>query len=191
MSLIEELNFTREEVLSKLCERVYRDTFNIREDGEDPDFDIENRIRREMNEAIAKGISEAVRKLAGELVVPRIDEMIRGLVIQKTNSYGEKKGETTTFIEYLIAAADKYMTEEVNSSGQSVSESRSSSYDFKKAGTRVAYMIDKHLQFNIETAMKQALADANLSIAKGLNEAVRIKLNEVLQSVKVGVTVSK
>ncbi len=35
MSLIEDLNFTREEVLDKLCERVYRNTFGGSERNRD------------------------------------------------------------------------------------------------------------------------------------------------------------
>jgi hypothetical protein len=43
-------------------------------------------------------------------------------------------------------------------------------------------MIDKHLQYSIETAMKQMLADANSVLVGGMAEAVKVKLNELRDS---------
>jgi hypothetical protein len=113
--------------------------------------------------------------------------MIDNLVLQKTNSWGEKVGKSVTFVEYLIEQAHGYMTEKVDSSGKTKEES--GGYSFSGTQTRVAHMIHRHLHFNIETAMKEALATANGSIIKGLEETVKLKLAEILAVLKVTVKV--
>ncbi len=77
------------------------------------------------------------------------------------------------------------MTEKVDSSGKTKEES--GSYSFSGTQTRVAHMIHRHLHFNIETAMKEALATANGSIVKGLEETVKLKLAEIAKALKVTV----
>jgi hypothetical protein len=190
MSLIDELKFTREEVLEKLCERIYKDTFNIREDGEEPDFDIENRIRSDMNKAIVGGIDAAVKKIGAELIDGKVESLVRGLTIERTNEYGERKGGTTTFVEYLVNRAENYMTEKVDYNGCSKSEARDS-YNWSGHSTRIAHHIDKHLQFHIEAAMKTALANANSTIAAGITDAIKLELEKILKTVKASVSIAK
>jgi hypothetical protein len=48
-------------------------------------------------------------------------------------------------------------------------------------------MIDKHLHFSIESAMKSAVSNANSAIVGGLEETVKIKLAEIAKSLKVTV----
>jgi hypothetical protein len=79
------------------------------------------------------------------------------------------------------------MAEPVDFKGSARAECRDS-YSWKASTTRVAYLVNKHLQYGIETAMKQALQSANGKIADGITEAVRMTLTEILTSVKATVT---
>lgn len=139
---------------------------------------------------IAEVVKERVNKRADMLfsdhVAPKIDELIENVTIQRTNQWGEAKGQSMTFIEYLTQAAENYLREVVDYEGETKDESHSSYW--KKSGTRVSYLVHKHLQYSIETAMEGALKTANDSIVEGLAGAVKIKLGEVREKLNVKVT---
>ncbi|WP_091738867.1 hypothetical protein [Phenylobacterium immobile] len=79
------------------------------------------------------------------------------------------------------------MTEGVNSQGQSRADQKRAgrdSYNFKDETTRVAFLIDKRLNEEIEKAMKLALATANDAITNGLKSAVAFELNKINAKLK-------
>lgn len=183
---LELLGFTREELQDRVVTRLC-DSLMHTESGDDEGrcFIGDSDFARKLNEQVKKLIDAEVVTLADKHVKPHIETMFADLVMQETTKWGEKKGEPLTFIEYLTKRADAYYTEEVNHSGKTKSED---SYNWTRATTRGAYMIDKHLQYSIETAMKNALANANSAIVGGLKDAVTIKLEEVAKALKVSVT---
>lgn len=140
----------------------------------------------ELRDAVERIIGETVNKVADEELRPWAEGQIEAVVMQRTNEWGEKRGEPMTFREYLIHRAESYLLELVNYEGKSRVESRDS-YGFKESGTRIAHMVDKHLHYHIESAMKAAVAEANSQIAAGIQETVRIKLAEISQALKVEV----
>jgi hypothetical protein len=109
--------------------------------------------------------------------------MVEGIVLQRTNEWGEKTGKSVTFTEYLVERAEAYMTEKVDYQGRSKAEVRDS-YGWKPNQTRIVSLIDQHLQYGIATATEQALKSANERIAEGIKDAVAMKLQEVLAGVK-------
>jgi len=58
-------------------------------------------------------------------------------------------------------------------------------YGWSPRSTRIVYLINSHLQYSIETAMKNALATANKSIVGGLEAAVKIALQDAQAKIKV------
>lgn len=140
----------------------------------------------DLNGLVQKMLDAKVEELGDTHVKPLIESRLESLVLQQTNAWGEKVGKPVTFIEYLVRRADAYMTEEVDHNGKSKDQER---YDWRKHSTRVVYMMDKHLQYSIDAAMKQALASANSSISKGIAEAVKIALAETQAKLKVEVKV--
>lgn len=182
------LGITEEQLIDRIVETTVQrllTTVGLDEDG----FEIESdsRLVRNLNELVKKLIDAKVEQLGDQYVKPVIAAGIESLVLQQTNAWGEKTGQPVTFIEYLVQRADAYMTEPVDYNGKAKGEG--SSYDWRKHTTRVSHMIDAHLKYSIEVAMKQALADANASIAKGIAEAVRIALANVQEKLKVEVKV--
>jgi hypothetical protein len=183
---LEALGISKEELTEKLLDRLVEDFTT------EPAWDSEDgaayRKRSTMSDQITKQIREhidaEVQRLGDQHVLPRVTEIIEGLVIQTTNAYGEKRGEPVTFIEYLIQSADAYMREEVDYNGKTKAQE---GYNWRKHSTRITYMVDRHLHHSIEAAMKKALADANSSIVGGLEAAVKHALKEATDKLSVTV----
>lgn len=184
---IEELGFTKEElqqrVIDQLCSQVLS---GVTRDDEGNEIEASSKFARELNARIEKHITETIGAIAEKHVLPNVTSFIEGLILQETDKWGQKKGQPVSFIEYLTQRADAYMREEVSYDGKA--KGQSDSYSWRAASTRIGFMVNSHLQYSIQTAMKEALENANSSIAKGLEEAVKIKLKEVADSLNVKVT---
>lgn len=180
-----DLGITPEEMRELIIERA-ADKIAAQALGDDYDQDIETRVERKVRGAMDAAVAFAIDKAIAAHVDPFISGELEKIVFQRTNEWGEKKGEPQSFREYIIARADAYLTEPVSYEGKSKSEA--GGFSWAKSTTRVAFMVDKHLQFHIESAMRAALADANSKIAGGLNEAVKHALAEASAKLKVAVT---
>ena len=143
-------------------------------------------VSRKANELVRSAVNAKVQALGDEHVNPIIDRMIDGIVLQETNRWGEKVGESKTFVEYLVERADAYMTEPVNWSGQTKEEARKKGDRWTGEAPRLTHAIDRMLANSIEKAMQTIIADANKVLEEGLRTAVEIKLREVVQKVQVG-----
>lgn len=185
---LEALGITPEELINRIVDKATGDlltsvSYNYDNDEE---FTTQSTLAKKLDKKIKDHIDAKVSELADKHILPRVTEMIENITIAKTNTWGERTGEKYTFIEYLTKCAENYMTAEVNYEGKT--KDQTSGYSFTKSGTRVAVMIDKHLHYSIETAMKNALAQANSTIATGLQGAVKIALENATEKLKVAVT---
>lgn len=185
---LQALGFTQEElqqrVVDQLCERL---TKTVSVDDEGGEHWRDSDVARKLNEAVIKRVDAAIEQIAAKHVLPNVSTFLEGFCLQATNSWGEKTGQPITFIEYLVKRAEHYITEKVNYDGKAKDEDRYSSSSWHGTQTRIAFMINSHLQYSIETAMKKALAEANGHIVKGLEETVKIKLKEVSDALTVAV----
>lgn len=183
---LETLGLTKEDIQDRIIERLCSNILSgkgYEEDGEE--YYEDSQFKKKLEERLQAHINATVSALADKHVLPNVTQYVENLTLQQTNKWGEKVGAQVTFIEYLTQRADAYMREEVSHEGKSKEES--GGYSWSKATTRIAYMVNRHLQYSIETAMKQALATANSAIAKGIEEAVKIKLQEVVGGLQVAV----
>lgn len=186
---LKAIGITEADLVDRVVDQLVHNILYSRgSDDEGKEFRFASTTKKELDARIVSLINEKVTAIADEHIKPNVNAMIEGIVIQKTNQYGEKDGKPVTFIEYLVGRAERYMVEEVNSEGKSKAES-GDSYNWRKAGTRVAMMLDKHLHYSISTAMEQALKSANSQIATGIAETVKIKLNEIVGRIKTDVKV--
>jgi len=185
---LEELGITKEDlqerVIERCCEMLLSEVSY--DENESPRI-ISSSFERKAKEQIKKIIDEKVTEAGDKHVLPFVAKMIENTVLQKTNEWGEKTGTPISFIEYLVQRAEVYMTQQVDYKGEE--KTNSNSYNWSGRSTRVAYMINKHLHYAIETAMKKALANANSQIAKGIEEAIKVNMELVLKNVKCAVTV--
>lgn len=139
-----------------------------------------------MNEAQARvvaAINAKVDAIAAAHILPRVEAMIEGLVLQQTNQWGEKKGEPVTFVEYLIERAEQFIKAPVDFEGKA-KDDKGYCGSWKPSTSRIAFMIERHLQYSIETALDTVLKDANSKLAEGIEQAVKIKLNEISLALK-------
>ena len=185
---LQALGFTQEElqqrVIDQLCAHLTK-TVSIDDEGEE--HWRESDMGRRLNQAVIKRVDAAIEKIATEHVLPNVSTFLESFCLQATNHWGEKTGQPITFIEYLVKRAETYITEKVNYDGKGKDDDRYSSSSWNGTQTRIAYMINSHLQYSIEAAMKKALAEANGHIVKGPEETVKIKLKEVSEALTVAV----
>lgn len=190
MLSLEELGLTTEQVQERVVETIAdRLMSGYSSDDDGRSYEIDSQFGRKMKEEVQRRIDTTCAAFCEKHILPHVNQYIENLTIQKTNAYGERKGEPQTFVEYLVATAENYLTENVDSSGKSKAESDSYSWSGKQ--TRISQMIHHHLHYEIETAMKQAVGNANASITEGLKTAVAIKLNEIAQRLQVSVNTGR
>lgn len=140
---------------------------------------------RMLEEKVRAKVDQSVEEIAGRNVLPNVAAFIENYCLQETNRWGEKTGQAMTFTEYLAQRAEHWITEPVNYNGKTKAED---GYSWSKAQTRIAYMIDKHLQYSIKIAIDAALKDFNSTLSGGLTATVKAQLDEALNkmNVKVG-----
>lgn len=183
---LQSLGFTKEELQNRVVDQVSKSILsNVGWDDEDGNYDVDSKFTKTIKTRVLKHIDDTINALAEKHVLPNVAAYIENLTITETNHWGEKKGTTVTFIEYLTQRAEAYMQERVNHSGKGKGED---SYSWTGAQTRITYLVNTHLHFSIERAMKDALQIANSAIAKGIEETVKVKLGEITAGLKVAVT---
>jgi hypothetical protein len=189
---LQDLGLTQEEILDAVVTKVADELLQKHgietdeETSEEYETTTPTPFTKTLDQLIRDKIDNTVKALADKHILPRIGETIETLVLQKTNQWGEKVGESVTFVEYLTQRAEAYMTEAVNFEGKT--QSQNSGYSWNKSGTRIQYMIDKYLQYTVEQWAKNALMLANKSIVEGLNKAIQSKLEEVLNTLRIQAT---
>jgi hypothetical protein len=184
------LGLSRSELQELVVARLCADVTTTRTYDEDGDeCTVESSLRRDLAKAVREAIDAKVEAIAEEHVLPRVAELVEGVTLQATNRWGEKRGEAKTFIEYMTERAVEYLNEKVNYDGKSRAESRSSYFEGEQ--TRITYLVHKHLQYSIETAMKKAYKPANEQIAEALKKTAEIQLRQIADKLKVSVTTGR
>ena len=186
--LLAQIGLTQEELQERVVNRIVDAVmYSHLADDEERGHAIESQFRRQIQEHAESAIDKAVTAIGDKFVVPAMKEYIETFTLQETNTWGEKTGKKLTFIEYLVKRAEAYSQEQVDSSGQTKQESRDSYW--KPSTTRVSYLIDKYLHYQIDIAMKTVIGDANKLIVGGLEKAVKASLAEIGARLKVEVKV--
>lgn len=185
---LKSLGFTQEELQERVVERIVESvmTDRVYSPDDDREYDRHSQFREDLKKRVKARIDEKIDELAQKFVLPNVAEYIENLTLQQTNQWGEKKGQSITFVEYLVQRAEAYMQEKVDFQGRSKEEA--GSYSFSGTQTRITHLVHQHLHYNIEKAMKDALNIATGEIARGLHETCRLKLNEIAAGMKVAVT---
>jgi hypothetical protein len=186
---LESLGFSQEElqtrVIEKLCQDILR-SVGFDYDG-DREVDVDSQFSKTVEKRTKEHIDATINALAEKHLLPNVTTFIENLTLQATTQWGEKRGEKITFIEYLTQRAEAYMSEQVNFEGKSKGES--GGYSWSGTQTRITHLVNKHLHYSIEMAMKNALQIANSAIAKGIEETVKLKLAELSNTLSASVQV--
>lgn len=188
---LESLGITQEQlqerVVASIADRIMSTVeCATDEDGEPYENKVPSKIADQLKAVVKSRTDAAIQEIADKYILPNAAQYIENVRFQMTNQYGEPKREPETFREYLSRKAEYYLTDKVNSEGKSKDEN--TGYSWSPTQTRIAHMIHQHLHYQIETVMKQAVGNANVSIANGIQEAVKLKLAEIANALKVSVT---
>lgn len=183
---LEALGITADEltnrIVDKCVEQLMTDV-NFDEDGDE--WRGRSRLAEQLDKRIKQQINDTVNALAEKHVLPNVSAYVENLTLHATNKWGEKKGQTVTFIEYLTQRAEDYMQEKVNYEGKAKDEA--GGYSWNGTQTRITHLVHQHLHYSIDSAMKSALQIATSGIAAGLQETCKTKLAEIAQKLKVEV----
>lgn len=183
---LEALGLSRDEIIDRMVDRLAEKM--LRENVMDDDGDLvdvsHSPFAQAVHGRVMAKIDQAVEEIAARNVLPNVASYVENLSMQETNKWGEKTGQKLTFTEYLVKRAEAWITEPVDYQGK---PKGTDSFSWRARGTRISHMIHEHLDYQIQTAIKQALAELNSKVAKGLHETVRIQLSEVLEKLKVEV----
>jgi hypothetical protein len=185
----EALGLTKEDLQERVIERIVEKsllTLSFADPESDDTVQVPSVLSKQIDKRIKEHIEATINALAEKHILPNVSQYIENLTLQKTTEWGEKVGKPMTFLEYMIQRAEAHIQEPVDRSGQTKEQA---GYNWSKSTTRIAFLVNSHLQYNIETAMKQALTTANAAIVGGIEQAVKIKLDEVAKSMKVNVAI--
>lgn len=184
------LGFTNEElqerVIDRICEQLLTGIDSDPDSGDE--YQVASTFRRGIDNRVKAKIEETINAIAEREVLPNVTTYIESLVLQETNSWGEKRGNPVTFREYLVQRAEAYMQEKVDFQGKSKAEA--GGYSWNGTQTRITHLVHQHLHYSIESAMKDAMKAATGSIAIGITETVKTKLAEVSAKLKTEVKIA-
>lgn len=186
IELGEALGMTPDQVIDRAIERLVGGSVEEYFDWDDgPTRRTKpSPLAAEVESRVQAAIDAAVDKLAEETVVPKAEELIRGFVIQKTNGYGEAKGEPVQFTDYLVKRAEDWLNEPVNYNGQAKAQVRYGD-TWRADTTRFAAMMDRHIGSSLSIAIEKIYKAADEQVAGGLKKAVLEKLAELTSDIKI------
>lgn len=187
MLTLAELGLSKEELQERVIERIADQLLSEKICGEDGIASLTtSSFQLSLHARIKSHVEATISKLADETVLPNVSKYIEDLCLQETNKWGETKGAALTFREYLVSRAEYYLREPVNYEGKTKEET-GSSYSFSSAQTRITYLVHKHLQYTIESAMKDAVKNVTGVMSGALAETCKIRLQEIVSSLKVNI----
>lgn len=189
---LEALGITKEEVQNRVIDRLVEHALNDTYlDWDDESGETENgrpsKFATKLRDEVQTRVDAAIAEIAEKHILPNAAQYIENVTFQPTNRWGERKAESMTFREYLAKRAENYLTEHVSYDGYSEEECHSRGRSFNKSQTRIAHMVHEHLHFEIDRIMKAAVQTANSAIAQGIQETVKIKLEEITKGLKISV----
>lgn len=186
------INLSEAELQERVVRECVRSLFYTEGiDDESRTVERQSGFRRAMADAVREAINRKVDEIAEEHIGPMIGMMVEEISLQETNRWGEviKGTKALTFKEYLVQRAEAYMRELVDYEGKPVQER--DRHARRGVQARVAHMIESYFHHQIEQAMRTALENANASIVNGIQETVKLKLEEIAKKLKCSVHLGK
>jgi len=174
------IKLSKDDIIEGVIERVFREVMVaevIHDEYGDEVRTTKSKFADMLQERIIERTDKAIDSIALKHVFPDFESLVEQFKIQPTNAWGEPQGEGSTFLEYLTKCARDYLQEPVNYKGNP--KSKSDSYGFNAKTSRLAFMIDEYLQYQIENAMKEVMKDGNKALIEALKKALMIKLSEI------------
>lgn len=175
-NILETIGLTKEEMADRVAERIANSL-------------IEERIFADALRKKVEGlVGESIEKIALQHVAPDFPALVETMLLQNTNRWGESKGAPLTFREYLTEKAEEFLREPVDMDGKT---KRDGGSFYGATTSRVMYMIHKHLHHEIGRTIEACMKDANSQLVAGLQQGIKIKLEQLLSSLKIKTEVGR
>lgn len=189
---LEALGISPEELTNRIVdaavEQLLTSTgFNPESESE---YSYESRFKREIEKRVQESVDTKIAALAQAHVLPRVGELIEAADMRKTNSYGEAKGPSMTFKEYIANRAEVYMTEDVDYHGNSKADleaKNESTYNWRNCGPRLTVLMRSYIRDSLEKQATAAVADVNKVIADNIKKAAVDAISAAAANLKVQV----
>lgn len=186
MNDLKALGITEEELANRVVDAIVDRMLVTHSAGDgERDYTRDSEFHGKIADHIAVRIDAAVKDMADKVILPNVETFIENFKLKETNRWGEKAGRELTFTEYLVERAEHWINEPVDFEGKP--KGRDAYNSWTQRGTRLALMIDKHIHYHIDGALKQALTDMNTKVGTAIAETVKASLTTVLKEIKVDV----
>ena len=180
---IEDLGISKEELQERVVEHIaarYVNDTSFDEDG-NPGYTKPTALAERLKALVAERIDAGLKKVIDEHILFDAEGYLKRMMLQETTKWGEKKGDPYTLIEWLQRRAVSYLTEQVDQSGR---DQKEVGYGWSGKQTRLTYIIHQHFHYHIEKTLQEVVKNANQQIAGGIQEAVKVQLQNILAKVK-------
>jgi hypothetical protein len=171
--LLKDLGITRKDVLDKLVDRLQEAFMPMDADGDGSGFEAE--LHKEMTQRIEEG----VRKALCDFTAPAIAEYCRKFVLNPTSEWGEKKGDSLTFVDYLVKSGRDFLEQPVDPWGKPAN-----TYGSDKKKTRLAFLATEALSDEIRKAAESYLKNQREILNKAMADALMAKAGEIVRVLK-------
>lgn len=177
----------------EMAERLIKEMANrLLEDGEEFEEEDEDgyayRRRDTVFEALNKKIQDTIHAevyaLFDKEILPKVDDMLKNLMVPHTNRYGEKKEPDQTLLEYVARVADNYLNEQVDHNGKTQAQE---SYSWRASSTRLMYAVNEHLQYTLSSLVKEQASTIQGEFATQVMEATKRAVHNLKLSTKTEV----
>ncbi len=178
----EDFGLTKEEMLDRLITKMAESFLGMDMENEGPSEDSrfsKTTVLKHIQNMIKEQVEKSVSAIADEHVLPRVDEIITGMVIQTTNQFGEKKGSSKTLTEFVVETAENYLSEEVDSQGKNRKQATQYGSTFKPAQNRLMHAVNSHIKDKLNTALTNATKDVHKTFSDGVALAVDKMLKDM------------
>lgn len=185
---LESLGLSKEQLQEMLLEKMVEQALvGISYDDEGDAYRTDTSFATQLKKRVREQIDASINALAAQHVLPNVAQYIENLTLQATTSWGEKKGEPMTFVQYLTSRAEAYMQEQVDFDGKAKGQDSYGSWTGKQ--TRLVHLIHQHLHYTIQEAVKTGLGIGQKAVAEAIQSTVKAQLANMVTQFKLGVEV--
>ncbi len=183
---LEDLGITKEEMQERIINKVCDDLLSSYQydSSDNVEYHVDSEFFKSLNKQVKTTVEAHISKLYEEILVPHINKKIDDLKIKETNKWGEPIKKELTFVEYITERFEKYISEPVNISGETKTESSS---DYWKAtkDTKLSWMLNKKINTELELTLKKLVENSTTYINDNIITLVKSNLEEISKKIKV------
>lgn len=143
-----------------------------------------------LHDKVISTLNSKIDAIANTIIAPMIENMLSNIVIQETNQFGEKKYESVpvSFIEYITARADEYLSEPVDNCGRSKEEcaEKRESWDPSRK-TRLQHIVNGRIRGDIAEVSQKFIKGLTPALHEGVKSITTQMINNFSESVIRGI----